>query len=495
MTLGDFMNKVEVILKQKGPMLSGDLAREYEQRYGVSNQTARQALSRAAPPVCRLRELKFDKNQVFYYLSDQYKSNRYFNTLESALEAHSRMAYTYINAFRSQAGVISKQILPAYTYSPISNVRGHRNYTQVVDSLVRTNIISELTDEHWIINGAFMIRTNKNRALALETAKNIITKDFHKWASECNLVAYGSGKAFKDTPEFAHFQWGYTAPSYIEPLFSGTRSRPGFLVADIIYGEQATIENTSFFVEKLKIVRTFKKLPLMLPVLIVTEITPEALKRLKEHHVLVVILRQFFSEEYVALLGELVQLLSKVTAVLNNSPELVYDLFEKLESANGRYNNMVGDLFELLVGSYFSHIGVTHLKPNVYTHGNARGNYKEIDLLVEREGKLIVVECKGAQSKLTASFTEKWITDSIPHIRRWIKEKYGADNVEFQLWSVGGFEDDALRLLQNAKAATTKYTLEYYNYDQMISLAQEHRDHHFIEIMQKHFSKKLRKNN
>ena len=45
------MNKVEALLKKHGPMISGDLARLYEKEYGVSNEAARQAISRSKSPV------------------------------------------------------------------------------------------------------------------------------------------------------------------------------------------------------------------------------------------------------------------------------------------------------------------------------------------------------------------------------------------------------------------------------------------------------------
>jgi len=64
------MNKIEQLLKKRGPMISGDLARLYEKEYGVSNEAARQAISRAKSPVKRLYKIKFDKNQVFCYLED-----------------------------------------------------------------------------------------------------------------------------------------------------------------------------------------------------------------------------------------------------------------------------------------------------------------------------------------------------------------------------------------------------------------------------------------
>ena len=48
------MGRVEEILEVKGPMLSGKLASILEQEYSMSNEAARQAISRAAHTVFHL---------------------------------------------------------------------------------------------------------------------------------------------------------------------------------------------------------------------------------------------------------------------------------------------------------------------------------------------------------------------------------------------------------------------------------------------------------
>lgn len=53
------MNGVAKWLKKEGPMLSGELARLYEETYGVSNESARKAISRAKSPV-----QKIARNQI-----------------------------------------------------------------------------------------------------------------------------------------------------------------------------------------------------------------------------------------------------------------------------------------------------------------------------------------------------------------------------------------------------------------------------------------------
>ena len=67
-------------------------------------------------------------------------------------------------------------------------------------------------------------------------------------------------------------------------------------------------------------------------------------------------------------------------------------------------------------------------------------------------------------------------------------DRYQTDKIDFQLWSVSGFTDAAIALLEKAKEETKKYAIEYYEHDQMLEIAKKAGDQFFIEIMNEHFS-------
>lgn len=100
------------------------------------------------------------------------------------------------------------------------------------------------------------------------------------------------------------------------------------------------------------------------------------------------------------------------------------------------------------------------------------GKTNEIDVLVEKDGKVIVVECKATRAAVDEKFAEKWLNKNIPQIRSWLIEKYpDIKKFEFQLWSLGGFSPDALTLLENAAGKTQKYKVEFWDGVQIIELA------------------------
>lgn len=482
------MDKIAQLLRKNGPLLSGDLARLYEKEYGVSNEAARQAVSRARPPVKKLYKIKFDKNQVFCYLEDQFMGEKYVAALMMAIENHSKTVFSFIQAFTAQNGVVSKKLLPTFTSAPVGKVKGHRIFFDILQKLVDAQIIIESGEETYSISPMFYSAANAHRARGLEVVKNVITQDFHNWARDINMVAYGQGKCLFETPNFGQFQWSYTAPSYIQPLFSLESQKPGFIVADVFYGKTATVHSIRFFVEKINVLRSYKNIAPFLPVMLVDKIDRDALEYLKENKVMVAVLHNLFSDKYTELLADLVNVFTNASAIIANDPSQLYVLFETIRKNEGRYNNLAGDLFELLVGSHFSYLGCQFLKLQDEVFDLETGKKRELDLVVFKDGKYIVIECKAQKAKLDEKFVRKWLTDNVPVIRKCLIDRYRTDKIDFQLWSLSGFDDAALGLLKKAKEETKKYEIEYYESDQMIANAKKAGDQHFVEIMNQHFS-------
>ena len=481
------MNKVESLLKNYGPMISGELAKLYEQKYSASNDAARQAISRAKSPVQNICFLSFKNNQKFYYLESQYMSVPFKNAFLEAIEKYSNVNRIYLTAFKMQNGYISKNILPAFTASPVERVKGHKMHSRVIEDLLKTQLIVE-EDEFYALNPQFFSRSNFAHSRALEIVKKTIVNDFYRWARGVNLISYHKGKGLTDNAVFAHFQWAFTAPSYISPMFSPKAGKPGFVVADVMFEKTATVDNISFFIEKLKIVRSFKKIPPFLPVLLVDKISPEALEQLKSQNVMVAILNNLYSEKYTALLNELVNVFTNLTAFINHNPQKIEALFNEVAKNEGRYNNLAGDMFELLVGRHYQFIGSKNIIANQKAIDSGTGKYKEVDLIVERDGKIIAVECKGTRSKIGEDFVQKWLNENIPVIRNWLLENYGAPSLEFQLWSAGGFTENALELLEKAQMNTKKYSVKYYGPQQMLAKAKAHSDNSFTELFNRHYN-------
>lgn len=478
--------RVSVLLKQHGPMLSGELARIFEKTYNVSNEAARQALSRAKFPVCKIQALSFDKNQKFFYIDSQYMSQQYVEELIDAIETSSKENWSYICAFRSQNGYVSKNLLPMMVSSPFNRVRGHKMHQRVVEDLLQCKIIEEYNDDYWKLCDWIPVqKRNYSRAVGLETAKKQVVRDFVRWAKNINLIGYNSAKTLDDPAEFAQFRWALTCPSYTQPLFDLRKGKPGFVVADVFYGKTASVEDIQFFLQKLAIIRSYKKLSNFWPVFLAETVSNEALKELKENKVTVALIKNIFDERYAELLATIVNVFTNSSAIISKNPGKIEELFSEIVKAEGRYNNMVGDMLELLAGYYYQKTGCDYLdiKKNIQSPDGATN---EIDVFVMGAGKIIVVECKAMHAAVDVDFVEKWLSKNIRQIREWIFEEYGADKeVTFQLWSLGGFTDAAREALTDAARKTRKYKIEFFDREQLLAMARGNKVQVMVDILSK----------
>ena len=417
--------RVVKLLNEYGPMLSGELSRKMEQEFGISNIAARKALSRAKNPVNKIAVLSFDKNQKFFYLESQFNSQLYIDRLMGAIESSSLIIWSYICAFRAQNGYVAKDLLPALVSSPVQNIKGHKTHQQIVDGLLKCQIIEEYNETHWMLSDWIMVQNRSfARSIGIETVKKQVVNDFVHWARNINLIGYDSAKTFTNSAEFAHFHWAVTAPSYIQPLYDIEQQKPGFVIVDIFYGHVAKIEDVRFFLDKLSVIRAFKNLPTIMPVLLVESVTIETLKELKNSKVTVALIKNIFDPKYTELLAEIVNIFSYSSAIIAKNPKKIEVLFGEIAKAEGRYNDIIGDMFELLIGYYYHHIGCRYLELKRMIRVPDSDERREIDVLVERDGEIIIVECKATRSAIDKAFVDKWLSQNIPKIRMWLLERY-----------------------------------------------------------------------
>ena len=141
------MDKVEKVIKEQGPMLSGDLAIILEKQYNMSNDAARKAISRAKSPVQKLKFFPFNKNQVFCYIESQYKSPSYKSKLYESLKNKSVAVSLILRALENSNYIMNKEMLPIYSKSPVENIKGHRGFQRIITDLCKEGIVFEVEDE------------------------------------------------------------------------------------------------------------------------------------------------------------------------------------------------------------------------------------------------------------------------------------------------------------------------------------------------------------
>ncbi|MBE5839692.1 hypothetical protein [Butyrivibrio sp.] len=481
------MSRVIDILRKQGPMLSGLLEKAICKNFSVSNEAARKTVSRARSPVQKLKVFPFCNNQVFCYLEEQYNSQLYRERLYEALKQDSASVSMIIRALENSDFIMNKSLLPVFSKSPISNTKGHRNFDRIISDLIEQEVLVEACEDYYAISQMYCGgEVNLTYSKSKEQISRIVVGDFITWAGNLNIMAYNSVKVFPDEAIFAHFKWFSTVPSYITPLYDYVRKRPGFVLVDVVIKANASIEDVSFFVEKINTIRNFKKLPCFMPVLITNGVSNEAFKYLKENKVFIGVLSNLFDRKYTNTLMNMYNVLCNATAVLLKEPEKIEKLIEEIAKSEGRFYNAMGDLFECMVGLFYNRIGSKYIELNKQIP-NGRGGKYEMDVLVDRDGKIQVIECKAYRSMVDKEYIEKWLSTRIPAFRRFLCDIYPNRKLEFSIWSLGGFDKEAEKLLANHKNSAKKYSLTYYTKKEIYELACAYNDNAFCDQINKHF--------
>lgn len=483
------MTYIEEILEEKGPILTGELI-SILSKSGKSNDAIRKSLSRLKSPVMKLKGL-FADNQTLFYLQKQYDKPEYYEGLIEAFKTSAKRYYAIIKAIEYHNGYIDENQLASYTFSPTHNLKGHKRFSVIIKDLIQFRLLVKEDGLYSLQNCEININNNFRHHKGIELAKSIVLNQFNDWAKNIGLISYSSGK-FHST--FSKLQWGFVAPSYVSGTTKYSQAQkkitPSFVVADILLGKKIGIEEVSFFIRKIEIIKS-QNVPNFIPFLLTDGYFEEdAFTLLKQKGIVVGLINKLFGEEYLELLKSLINTVTNAGAILKENPQEYVKLIEKLNKlVDGKTNNLRGDLFELAVGYYHSNLCQSiEIGKRIMQEGERR----EIDVYAIRQTELIIAECKGYKRKIDSNEINEWITHKVPVIYDWIKAWVNNEKaIIFEFWSTGGFTDDALDLLRTKSSNTKKYKIEYYSEKEIIEKARESKSQKIIEIMRDYFSNEI----
>lgn len=475
------------ILNKEGPMVSGVLKEKLVKTFEMKDSAARKAISRANFPVNKLNNISFNNNQKFIYLKDQYNSDLYFKNLLNSIREHAKAYYYFINSVKYHNGFIDKRQLPAYTSSTIKKLKGHRSAESIFNDLCKLDIIINYKDNVYKLNSIIYDEENYSRFKAVEMGKKFVMSDFEDWAKKINLISYNDAKLLNNTPEFYKFQWSFTAPSYVNGLRE--KNKPGFIVADILISKPVDISDIDYFISKINILKQSKGISSFIPFLITEGLKETAFKKIKSEGVVLGLLDKLFGDKYIETLKSLINVMENASAIISQNPDKYFELMDKLSEIEGKSINLRGDLFELAVGYYYSNFA-QYIEINKCIRNKRSGKRKEIDVFViYSPSEIKIIECKGYNYPLDYDYVEKWITDNVPTIRKWIldQDEYQNKNLTFEIWSTGGFEKSAEQLLEKRSKNTKKYKIKYLTGENIFEKAKEGKVKKFKNILNKHY--------
>ena len=69
-------------------------------------------------------------------------------------------------------------------------------------------------------------------------------------------------------------------------------------------------------------------------------------------------------------------------------------------------------------------------------------------------------------------------------MKKWLLENFPGREIKFHLWSLGGFTADALSALSKAAASTRKYSIEYLDRAQILTLARKQHVQAVVDLLE-----------
>jgi hypothetical protein len=446
------VTKVEQFIESQGPILSSELANYLTRTLGLDNAIARKRVQRLKSPIHKLNGL-FSESQSLVYHASIFRKEIYFEKLREAFEKAGKRNFAIITSIDYHFGVIKKADLANYSFSPINHIKGHQQMSTIIDNLIRANVLLDYDDVHYQLHPYISGTTEPDlrHYKAIEFSKNLVLNQFYNWSRNIGLSSFNKGDF---NSEVGGFQFAYTAPTYISGLVQYVKGspKPGFLVADILIGNKAGISEVDFFVQKTNAIKASNPSIRLFPILITDGVDIDALNKLKKAGVLMATIREVFGENYDELLKTLINTITNAGEVLRTNPDAYINLMLQLTKlVDGQTFNLRGDLFELAVGYYHGQFcKFLEIGKKVKIENDIKG--REIDVFANYENKICLVECKGYNYPLDEDYVLRYLNEIVPALRKWfLASSFNNKTLIFEIWSTGGFTNEALELLSKAQ--------------------------------------------
>ena len=472
------MTNINNYIEEQGGILSGQLAKYLVNTYKISDTTARKRIERLKSPIHKLKGI-FADNQSFIYHSNNYNSPEYFDKLGGTFEDSAKRCFAIITAINYNHGIILKTDLPNYTFSPTSKIKGHVLYSTLIEKLQKANVLLDYDNEHFSLNSYISKNAEPNfrHYKAIQFVKDLLINQFTNWSKNIGLCSFNTAQTNK---EVGGFQFSFASPTYINGFvqYKDSVPKPGFVVADVLIGNSTSMHQIDFFVQKVDAIRASNPSLKLFPVLLLDGVEINALNKLKKTGILIATVKELFGESYNELLKNLINTITNAGVILKKDPESYINLMAQLTKLiNGKTNNLRGDLFELAVGYYYGkQCQSLDIGKKVRIENDPKT--REIDVLAIYENEIRIVECKGYNYPIDLEYVEKYLSETIPILRKWLERFYPNKKHIFEI-------------LDNAKLSTKKYSINFFDRNQILEKAKQLNSTKFTEIMKDYYLKEI----
>ena len=469
------MINVESILDQNGPLLASEIKEILKSTLNITDDAARQQISRAKGNVERLRSFSFPKNEYFLFLRNHYKTDLFYSNLTEALIKSRSATGNTIAAFQCLSGKICEE-----KFKVISGARSgakRKTIDTISKELESVDLIQEIgCKEKKISLSSQLSKQNELSDEIVEVMDEVLFANLQEWLKKNSLVSYNKIKHYG---EFSNYFWDITAPTYLRPFITKTSDsvKPGFLVADYFPQTNVPAEAVEYFISKVSSVAAKRSVRPFLPIFIALSYTQDAFNKLKENNILATTIANLLGKENEKLLYSIIDTLKNMNNKIlkDDSIESINKILKEVVRLDGEFNNLKGSLFELLAANamFKIHGGYVEINKKFY-----EGNLilAEVDVMcVVGNSEILIIECKAYKSHIDEKLIGEWI-NKISKTYNWLKKQNENNNKKFsfEYWTTSDFTEEALKLLVEKSSITKKYTINWKNRNELLKFFREY---------------------
>lgn len=493
------MDTVVEYLRVNGPSLTSEIAENLISSEGISPEAARKRVSRSRVEVKRLGFLVFPRKARFVYLPGQFGSDLYWSRLVAALQS-TNSAYGYaIAAVRARGDIVPEAYFPIVSGAPVRQAR-HLSSSLIAARLEDIGLFRRITipgvgpcialakdDEYYRHIGM--------ETLARLTAEDILLTAVRDWAKKLGLVSYDrvAVRSREKLATVGTFAWDLTAPTYLGGMSMVTKSgksKPGFLVADVLLSDAMAVQAVEPFVRKCTTLRALRNVGPCLQMFVAERYTRTAFQLLKKHGIIPATPRTLFGKEVAEALTQVASVLTNVARHIIDQEKLD-EIFRRLGKIEGAATQLRGTLFEFMAAAYWRR-GADNVALNrIY---KVEEGEAEADIVVVRNGVSVTfVECKGYSPYATVPDEQvlQWLQVRIPRLYKYARQhpEWSRLHIHFELWTSGKINDDMVALVSKAKAEvkSTRYALDLKLGSDVLAAFESRHEIELAAAFEKHF--------
>lgn len=465
----------------------------------MSDEAARQRLSRAGGDVIRFHHFPLPKREAFLYVANDFNSKIFWNRLLKAhTDAHTVYAHAF-HALRAYRGAIPSYLLAKISGSPI-RLSKHVPVATLEAQMIGGGLLRREHDE--VIGDCLVSHVHLHEGVKKTSdvrsqllVEDILIKGVTDWLRKNGLASFNKIKVRNpvEMPVFCHHHWDITAPSYLRPLAVANNGDTdnGFVVADIIFGD-VTEKGIRGFIGKVNRCRNMRNTRPFLAILVADSFEIEAQKLAKNAGIMITTVRNFLGGDIADLMNSLLSTLNRAGAIAAANPDKINKLFKGLQRIEGAAINIRGAMFEMLVGHMVlktQNVSTIDLNKKIA----ADGHKAEIDVIGYRnEVEIKCYECKGYEVRrlIDVKMIERWLTQ-VQLIRRYFQsnEIYRDRKLTFAYWTSSSFTPEATDLLVQFQERNKRLSIEWKTGEEIINLAREDKLTSIVTILNDHYAR------